>query len=102
MEKEMQIKKNKINATVLTFAKELGIDMNDIPAYPDLDEFSVEDLLGRGEIEVNMFMARLNQPDRPDKDEMERRVKRLAGIWKAVKGREKPKSRAEMAADKAH
>ena len=102
MEKEMQIKKNKINATVLTFARELEIDINDIPAYPDLEEFSVEDLLGRGEVEVNMLMARLNQPDRPGKEELETRVKRLAAILKTVEGKDKPKSRAEMAADKAH
>lgn len=102
MEKEMQIKKNKINVTVLTFASELGIDINELPEYPDLAEFSVEDLLGRGELEVDMFMQRLNQPDRPDKDEMEKRVKRLAAILKTVEGKDKSKTRAEMAADKAH
>lgn len=102
MDKEIQIKKNKIKATVLTFAKELEIDMDDIPAFPDLEEFSVEDLLSRGEVEVNMFMGRLNQPDRPDKEEMGKRVKRLAAILKAVEGKDKPKTRAEMAADKDH
>ena len=102
MEKEMQIKKNKINATVLTFANELGIDINELPEYPDLAEFYVEDLLGRGELEVDMFMQRLNQPDRPDKAEMEKRVKRLAAILKVVEGKDKPKTRAEMAADKDH
>ena len=47
-------------------------------------------------------MARLNQPDRPDKEEIETRVKRLAAILKVVEGKDKPKTRAEMAADKAH
>lgn len=102
MEKEMQVKKNKINATVITFAKELGIDMNELPEYPDLDEFTVEDLLNRGEVEVNMFMAKLNDPERPSIDEMEKRVKRLAAILKVVEGKDKPKTRAEMAADKDH
>jgi len=49
-----------------------------------------------------MFMQRLNQPDRPDKDEMEKRVKRLAAILKTVESKDKPKTRAEMAADKEH
>jgi len=102
MKNEMQIKKNKINATVLTFAKELGLDMDELPEYPDLNEFSVEDLLNRGELEVNMFMARLNEPERPSKDEIEKRIKRLAAILKEVEGRDKPKTRAEMAANKVH
>ena len=98
----MQIKKNKISATVLTFANELGIDVNELPDYPDLNEFSLEDLLNRGEVEVNMFMAKLNETERPSMDEMEKRVKRLAAILKVVEGKDKPKTRAEMAADKAH
>lgn len=98
MEKEMQIKKNKINATVLTFANELGIDIDNLPDYPDLDEFSLEDLLSRGEIEDSMFMERLNEPERPGKEEIEKRVKRLAAILKAVDRKERPKTRAEMAA----
>ena len=102
MKNEMQIKKNKINATVLTFAKELGLDMDELPEYPDLNEFSVEDLLNRGEVEVSMFMAKLNEPERPEKEDMAKRVKRLAAILKAVEGKDKPKTRAEIAADKAH
>ena len=101
MQEELKRKKNMIKMKFLNFEKKLYINLDDVQVN-GFEDVSIEALLGMGEGLVKMLMNRLNDPDRPDKEEIENTIKRLSAILKVVEEKDKPKSRAEMAADKSH
>lgn len=98
-EQRMMMQKSRIKATVLTLSKELGIDIEEIPEtmLGDLEKFSVEELLNMGDAKLS-FLQSLNVEGRVTPEEARTSVKGLAAILKSVEERDKPKSRAEMAA----